>query len=262
MPALTEHQSNEFVKILYLGSSGSGKTGSLISLVKAGYRIHVIDMDNGLDALAYFIQAECPDKAKLVDYETVRDRYKAGPMGPKVIPPAKAFVNACRLMDKWIDDSKPEEWGPKDVLVIDSFTAMGKAAFEWAVSINPTSRDPRQWYKGGQDALDNILATVTSDIFKTNVIVMTHIDVFEDANGVVKSYASSLGKALGPKMPRYFNTMILAESKVMGKSTKRVIKTIPTAQLDLKNPAPMKIDESYPLETGLAEIFAKLKGKN
>jgi hypothetical protein len=91
---------------------------------------------------------------------------------------------------------------------------------------------------------------------------MTHIDVFEDANGVVKSYASSLGKALGPKMPRYFNTMILAESKVMGKSTKRVIKTIPTAQLDLKNPAPMKIDESYPLETGLAEIFAKLKGKN
>jgi hypothetical protein len=106
-----------------------------------------------------------------------------------------------------------------------------------------------------------MLAAITGAGFQTNVIVCTHIDLVESADGSIKGFASSLGKALGPKIPRYFNTMLAAESKTMGSKTTRKILTAPTAQLDLKNPAPMRIDASYPLETGMAEIFKKLKGK-
>ena len=48
MPTLDTHQSSEFTKLLYLGDSGSGKTGSLVSLLKAGYKIKVLDLDNGV----------------------------------------------------------------------------------------------------------------------------------------------------------------------------------------------------------------------
>lgn len=258
MTTLDQHQSGEFVKLLYVGVSGSGKTGSLVSLMPS-YDLRIIDMDNGLDALVNHARAECPNRLASVEFETLRDKYKATPAGPKVSGVPRAFVSAINLLDKWSDGSKPEEWGPEKVLVIDSLTALGKAAFEWAVAQNPTSRDPRQWYKGAQDVIDNVIATITSEIFRTNVIVCTHIDLVESEGGATKGYASSIGKALGPKLPRYFNTMLLAETSGFGKGVRRRIKTMPTAMLDLKNPAPMKIEAEYPLETGLAEIFKKLK---
>ena len=51
MPKGSEHKSRKYVKLLYLGDSGTGKTGSLVSLVQAGYKLRVIDLDDGLDAL-------------------------------------------------------------------------------------------------------------------------------------------------------------------------------------------------------------------
>ena len=35
------------IKLLYIGDSGSGKTGSLASLVKDGYKIRILDYDSG-----------------------------------------------------------------------------------------------------------------------------------------------------------------------------------------------------------------------
>ena len=258
MPTLAEHQSSEFTKLLYVGNSGAGKTGSLTSLVP-DYDLRIIDLDNGLDALVNHVRAEHPSRLASIQFETIRDKYKAGPTGPRVIPPARAFVRAIGLLDKWTDDSKPEEWGPKKILVIDSLTQLGKTAFEWAVGQNPMSKDPRQWYSAAQAVIDNVLATLTSEVFQTNVIVCTHIDMVE-SDGSVRGFASSIGKALGPKLPRYFNTMVLAESSGSGKAVRRRIKTLPTALLDLKNPAPMRVEAEYPLETGLASIFKTLKG--
>lgn len=258
MATLDQHQASEFVKIFYLGNSGSGKTGSLVSLVP-DYDLRIIDMDNGLDALTNLVREQCPERMSSVEFETIRDRYKASPVGPVIVPPARAFVKANNLLDKWSDGTKPEEWGPNKILVIDSLTMLGKAAFEWAKGMNPTYRDSQLWYKGGQDALDNVIATLTSDIFKTNVIVISHVDMRE-INGVEKGFISALGKALGPKLPLYVNTMLLAETSGSGSAVRRKIKTLPTAQIDLKNAAPMRVSAEYPLETGLAEIFKKLKG--
>lgn len=259
MPSLADHQASRFVKILYVGASGTGKTGSLVSLIEAGYKLRIIDLDNGLDALFNFAKEAKLDLSN-TEFEDVRDQYTATSLGPQVKRP-KALVATARLLDGWTDGTNPSEWGEDYILVIDSLTALGKAAFEWAKGQNPTSKDPRQWYNAGQQTIDSILATITDASFATNVIVCTHIDLVEDASGAVRGFASSLGKALGPKIPRHFNTMLAAESKTMGPKTTRKILTLPTSQLDLKNPAPMRIDASYPLETGMVTIFEKLKGK-
>lgn len=257
MPTLAEHQSGEFVKLFYIGNSGAGKTGSLASLIP-DYDLRIIDMDNGLDALVNQAKQHWPDRLSSIQYETVRDKYKATPAGPQVVPPARALVKVSNLLDKWTDGSKPEEWGPSKILIIDSLTMLGKAAFEWARAMNPNYRDSQLWYKGGQDVLDNIIATITSDIFHTNVIVISHID-YRERDGVERGFINALGKALGPRLPLYVNTMLLAESSGSGTMVKRKIKTLPTSLIDLKNPAPMRIDATYDLETGMAQIFKKLK---
>ena len=93
------------------------------------------------------------------------------------------------------------------------------------------------------------------------MIVISHIDLREQADGTTKGFASSIGASLGPKLPRYFNTLVLSETVGTGTNVRRRIKTVPTQLLDLKNPAPMKIAGEYPLETGMASIFEKLTAK-
>jgi septum formation inhibitor-activating ATPase MinD len=51
MPQATKHQSHRTTKMLNMGDAGSGKTGALASLAKAGQRLVILDFDNGLDIL-------------------------------------------------------------------------------------------------------------------------------------------------------------------------------------------------------------------
>ena len=261
MASLKNHHSASIVKILYLGDSGTGKTGSLVSLVQAGYKLRILDLDNGLDILKALIEKDCPDKMDLVDYETRRDKYKGGAQGPIVEGTPKALVDSMKLMTKWADDTVPADWGPDTVFICDSLTGIGKAAFEWAKAMSPLAKEPRQWYHTAQQAVDNFISLVTSESFKTNVIMIAHIHFQEGPDGALKGYANTIGKALGPIVPTYFNNMVLARSSGSGDKVKRTISTVPTALIDLKNTAPFRVDQTLPLETGLATLFSQLKGK-
>lgn len=258
MPALSTHSSSEFVKLLFIGASGAGKTGALTPLVKAGYSLRILDLDNGLDALVNHVKDECPQNIDAVQFQTFRDKYKAGPAGPMIQGAPTAYVKSIKALDKWEDDSIPSTWGPDTILVIDSLTALGMAAYQWAKGMNPSSKEKRQWYMAAQESIEQVIAMVTAEAFQTNVIVISHIDIREQ-DGITKGFASSIGKALGPKLPRFFNTMVLSESSGQGKSVRRRLKTVPTALIDLKTPAPMRIEAEYPLESGLATLFDKLK---
>lgn len=262
MPTLEDHAAAPLVKLMAIGHSGAGKTGALTSLVKAGYQIRILDMDFGLDALVNHVKAECPDKLKNVGYMQFRDKTKIGPAGPMVVGAPKAFTSAVKALDMWEDQTVPSTWGPDYILVIDSFTNLSRAAFAWARQMNPTAKDPRQWYAAAQQVLEDTVATLTSDEFATNLIVMSHIELTSKADGSVEGFASSIGKALGPKLPRFFNTLVAFETSGSGKSVKRVLRTVPTGMLTLKNPAPMKIEAEYPIETGFATLFSKLSGKS
>ncbi len=243
-----------------MGDSGTGKTGSLISLVQAGYKLRILDLDNGLDILKYLIEKDCPDKIDLVDYETRRDKFKGGQMGPIVDGVPRALTDSMKLMTKWSDDTVPANWGPDTVFVCDSLTGIGKAAFYWAQGMNPGAKEPRQWYHTAQQAVDNFISLLTSEAFKTNVVIIAHVHFQQAPDGTIKGYANTIGQALGPIVPTYFNTMVLAQSSGSGKNVKRKISTVPTSMIDLKNPAPFRVDQELPLETGLATLFEQLKG--
>ena len=252
MPTLDQHQSSDFTKVIYIGDSGTGKTGSLASLLAAGYSFNILDMDNGLSALVRYGKEAGGDLSK-INYETFRDEFKMTPGGPVVKGMPKAFSDAMNKLTEWsaIED-------PKTITVVDSLTFLGKSAMAWAKGMNPATKDPRQWFYTAQQAVESVLALLTNESYKQNVIVISHVNYKEITENVHKGYPTAVGSALGPTIASYFDTMILAEATGSGSNVKRKIKTLPTGVIDLKMPNP-KVDKELPLETGLATIFAQLK---
>lgn len=255
MPTLDNHQSSHFTKLIYIGDSGTGKTGSLVSLLADGYKFKILDMDNGLDALVYHARLQCPDKLSNVEFETYRDEYRATKAGPMIKGSPHAFTDALAKLTEWAETEDENT-----IFVLDSGSAFGRTAFEWAKGMNPMSKDPRQWYFTAQQAVESTIAMLTGEAFRMNVIVISHINYKELTEGVNKGYANFIGSALGPVIPKYFNTLVLAEAIGAGKNTKRRIKTLPTGIIDLKVPNPT-IEAELPLETGLSTLFKTLKGK-
>lgn len=258
MPSLADHQSNSYVKLLLTGDSGSGKSGTLASLVAAGYNLRILDMDNGLDPLKTYVQRECPNRLGAVEFRTLRDNYKTTAAGPMVDRP-RAFVDAMKMLDHWkyadTDLGKPSEWGPDCICVLDSLSFFSDAAFDWAQSMNPGAKDPRQWFYSAQQAVESALALLTSASFATNVIVSAHVRYNTLEDGTTKGYPNAVGSALGPTIPRYFNHW----AQCTNKAGKRTIQTAATAMFDLKNTKPFNMEKTYDLSDGLAKFFAVLR---
>jgi hypothetical protein len=258
MPSLAAHQSNDFTKLLLSGDSGSGKSGALASLVKAGYKLRILDMDNGLDSLKAFVMKDCPELVNNVEFRTLRDNYKTTASGVTVDKP-NAWVAMMKMLDNWkyddVDLGKPNEWGPEYIVVVDSLTFASDAAFNWARGLNPTSKDPRQWFYSAQQQVESALALLFSETFRTNVIVISHIRYSVNDDGTTKGYPNSVGSAIGPTIPTYFNHWAQCNNK----AGKRTIQTAATNMLDLKNSKPFEMAATYPIETGLADFFAVLR---
>lgn len=256
MPSLANHQSNKYTKCLLVGDSKAGKTGSLTSLVKAGYKLRVLDYDNGLDVLKQFVNRECPDKLENVEFRTLRDKRKATGSGSIVDKP-RAFVDGIRMMDHWkYDDTdlgSPYNWGPDCILVLDSLSRFSDAAYDWRAPL--AGKDARMAYKDAQDAVSEALATLTGDNFETNVIVLAHIRYLEQPDGSKKGFPQSVGSAICSEIPQWFNSYAMYENK----GGKRTLRTTSTPMIDLANPAPFAMAPSFPVETGLADFFAVLR---
>lgn len=258
MPKGSEHKSASITKMLLIGESGSGKTGALASLAVAGYKLRIIDLDNGLDYLMNFMRKRHPDKLDNIEYVSLRDKMKGTSSGfiPVGIP--NAYTKAITLLDKWEDGSRPSEWGPEYIMVLDSLTFLGDAAFNWKQAFNPTAKEPRSIFYAAQDAIAEVLSAITGEDFNANVIVTSHVRWMENKEGLIKAFPSAIGGALGPKIPTYFNSLVLAQTIGTGDKVQRQIRTAPTNFMDLKNPA--DISAPLPIETGLADFFKAAQG--
>lgn len=261
MPSLADHHSSNIVKMIFVGDSGAGKTGALVSLVEAGYKLRIVDTDNGVDILRYLVLNKCPDKIGNVSYVTARDAYSinaAGQLSTKGQP--KAFAKAMKLTEDWEDGTKPREWGPDYIYILDTLGTLGKAAEAWAQGMNPGAKDPRQWFFTAQTAIEHYIMSLTADDFRTNLIVISHLSEGPKEQIIKKLYPSTIGRALGPSIPKHFNNFILAESMGEGKNVKRVLRTVPNGTVELKTSAPFQLEGTLPQESGLATIFKTLKG--
>ena len=225
MASFKDHVSHKIVKLLFAADSGMGKTSALASLANAGYRLAIIDMDNGVDVLKGLLKPEAYDR---VFYKTLSPHEPA------------SWDVAESLTRTWKTDT--EDLGPiskftdNDVLVIDSLSFLGSAAMAKAkslASIDPKAVGFNQAVWGvAQNLLEFLVARLTSIHTPCNIIMTTHLQVVEDeATGSKKVYPASVGKALPAKMNRYFNNVWRIDAKPNGD---RVIRTVADYSMALK----------------------------
>lgn len=259
MPSFSSHQATPITKLLLLGDSGSGKTGSLACLANAGYKLRILDFDNGLDILHPFLT---PVGVSNVTYVTLTDSIVGSPTGPVPSGIPTAFTRGVSLLNHW---KTPDEdlgpitsWDSSCVLVIDSLTFMSDRCLDWVCAINGRlGQHPQiQDYGVANDRIEKVFEILYSPAVKCNVIVLTHI-AYLGGNGLDdgRGYPMCLGKKLPPKISRYFNTVVRAKAVGAGTALQRKIITTPEFNLDLKSTVPTVLPAELPLSTGLLTIF-------
>ena len=270
MPSLANHKGSTLVKLLAMGDSKSRKTSSLASLIRAGYRLRILDLDNLLGPLRTIVMKECPDKIDNIEYRTLRDVREASPVGPMIKGKPTAYVQAINMLDIWkykddegneIDLGKPSDWGPDCVLVVDSLSRLCDAAYDFRLPLAVKGKggdiDLRAVYGDAQDAIENNVANLTSESFNTNVIIIAHLTYQTTPEGI-KAYPQGVGQKLSPKIPQYFPNVMWYTHK----GGKYVIKTNSTPLVDLAHTAPFEMGNEYDTGDGLAKIFEVLRGKH
>lgn len=303
MPSITE-DINSPAKILLIGKSGAGKTGSLASLVAAGYNLRILDTDKGIRPLrsllidprypyAKVIAARGIDLNHAVRYipidtamrmRTVTQRTGDGKSTSQTLlapVDAKAWTKAMTVLDSWKEDDLDlgavSSWGLQDVLVLDSFSTLARCAYYFSQALNARlgARDMGYDYQRdigeAQSQLTRLLELLYDSSIGCNVIIISHITWVDESRGIAgrpqdgqnvisspDGYPSAIGRALSPQMGKYFNDVYVVNSTGTGESVRRNISTVPLDGVMAKNS--VFLDRTYPVTTGLAEIFSAIRG--
>lgn len=244
MPTLDKHSAHNLAKILAVGDSGTGKSGSLSSLALAGYKLKIADFDNGLDVLVGLL-SDLPDWPKIapnIEYETFTDEYgdpkKTTRYAPKT---GDAFTRGLRQIAEW-SSSGPDTW-----LVIDSLTRFCDRAMDRTLALTGRLGQQPQLQEWGAAMADieAFLGLMSSAQVTCNTIMFAHKTYVEGDDGVAVPYPRALGSKLPPKVPSFFNTMIGYVVSGSGENVKREIVTTPYRGLGFKTPAPTKVKSKY-----------------
>lgn len=263
MPTLDQHPSSSVIKLLNVGDSGSGKTGSLASLADAGYHLYILDYDNGLDILANLLR-DNPDALARITYRTLRDRREFIKGKPILRPPINAFTLAGETLNEW-QEAAGGDFGPNDIVVIDTLTTFSKAAFHYAMQIAGRLNVRAQLTDYG-DLATSVLAfidNITASDSNFNVIVNSHVKYFGGDDEVqlqARGLPNAEGQQISKDVSLYFNTVVLSHTTGTGPGVKRVISTVPRGVVGVKTSAPNTVRPTYDVAGGLAPLFRDILG--
>lgn len=204
MSSGAEPNPSRAIKLLLTGDSGVGKTGAIVSLILAGYKVRTIDVDNKIDIILhclhepkspYYAAAQRLNLNEAFRYETVNHKMITMDTGKQVrIQPASATVwpKIEKLCHEWREPGGVflgpiSSWGTDTVLVVDSFTFAGFAALYYVQELNghlggeSSGNTWRRDIGGAQDHLDTVLKLLCSDSTKCHIIVITHINYLSES---------------------------------------------------------------------------------
>jgi hypothetical protein len=260
---VNEGQEGSAIKMLLLGHSGAGKTGVTGSLAKS-HRLFYFDFDNGTKILRD-PQIVKPEWRKNIYIKHFYDK-TVFVMG-KAEPEGTAFDKFNKTLADWKEDDGTSlgniySWGINDVIILDSFSFLANIVQNNVLKFAGRAGGKPQIQDIGaiQDALENVLETLYNPAVKCNVIVTAHLTRQADdlSGGLQKLMIATIGKKLGPKIPRYFNNMLLCEQKSENKIIKPRLLTQATFDVDLKTERPSAMQPV--MEPDLDNIFRLLRG--
>jgi hypothetical protein len=262
------------IKLILCGESGAGKTGAFASLAGAGYNLRLLDLDNNSGILRNLLTK--PTSPYVKANPKVLERLQSviapseprGLIGGKLgITKANVWSAASGALADWKDEEKSygaiTSWTSQEVLIIDTFTRLSQAAMNFHLAFNGRLNQKPSLYDFGdaQQLLRYFLEIITSPEVPCNVVLSCHIDKTENkSTSTPEEYPMSIGAALGPQIGTYFGTLLKVDKIGSGEKLRRVIRTVPSSALGVKTSIPFEAKPEYPLESGLADYFAAVRG--
>lgn len=278
-------------RAFHIGYPGSGKTGALASLANAGYKIRILSFEGNYEPLLNYVDDRALDN---IDIAVLQDKIDDGDHYLSVAGIPQAFNKALKLMNEWkytdedgveINLGKPPEWGPDTVLVDDSLTSMAAAIKRRAIKmskVSPISMTSAVWglavadleqfiekqkaMKNGYHLIVNCHKQMLgpSDFLSQDDKKRGNEDVLEKKIEVIRDgliptriYPVSATKPNAQNIHGALPIMLeFVKVEQMGR-TRYVIETRGGPEIDVKIPS-AKVKATYPIETGLAEIFEAL----
>lgn len=282
------------VRMMVCGRPKTAKTGGVIApLLDAGFEVGVLNFDDNMDPVYSFASPEALTRLSVV---TCQDRVRlgSGDGGGKdyvqVSGEPMALRRAFQALDNW-DKADPEHpwgpvktWGTNRVLVLDSLTSMGEAAFNRVRSINGRNRGNTRDSDWGvaMDDQANMLAKLMSSEFACHVICLAHLkiigpkeprlqgekdeDLIDIKVAIAKAnaelvptrlYPSALGRALPQEVLRHVPAAVIADTI----GDRRVFITKPRADVAADVGVPGKIKDTVDIEkNGILDIFEAITG--
>lgn len=297
-------------KILFIGDSGHGKTGAKAALVALGYKLRMIDTDNGFKVLRglltdeeHYPYASYMKKTGIDPFEPGRIsfmpievpigtnhvdiRRKSGSISYEILAPtsSRAWNAVVKLLsDGWEDPEqsykfgKINDWENDVILDFDTLSTLAELALYWNQDMNnrlgALEDDHGRDSGAAQELIKRLLTKLTSPSLRCNVIVTTHITWTDVTRGAALSpeqllrdnkavdargFPTAIGRALGPLIGKRWNDLFIAARTGNGSNAERRIYSVPVNNTDAKHS--VWVEDSYPIDTGLASIFCALQYK-
>jgi len=278
----------------HIGYPGSGKTGALAALANVGYKLRILDYTGNFQPLVNFLDERVLADPTRVDIITLQDKLKDtdGGIVPSGVP--KAFSDGLKYLMEWkyTDDDGNEvnlgrssEWGRDTIVVLDELTTLSKAAKNRAMVMSnktPKTMTSAVWGASVADVVNMITVMkskshhmivnahkqilgaqdMTMQGTKDNeeVAKMVNEEVIAmKEEGLIPTRIFPVGPTKNASQTIHGELPIMLEFEKISKAGKemRVIKTEGPDYIDVKFPS-NKAAKSYPVETGLADIFSVL----
>src|ERR1700722_5954858 len=117
MPTFDNYPSSPLIKLLYLGDSGAGKTGSLCSLAAIGLNVRILDLDRGAEIIKDYVtnsaspylraspglwtEAQCKGIAGRMSYVTITETVQI--IQGKPVPKGDSWNKLNNQLQEWRD---------------------------------------------------------------------------------------------------------------------------------------------------------------
>lgn len=278
------------IKMINMGDSSAGKTGALISLARAGYKLRIIDLDNGMEVIKDVVTSasELKDTRLNIRWKTITEPMMiiGGNFRPKS---ATVWNRAVEMLSNWKGDKTfapdgtvidapdvlgpVEKWHADSVLVIDTLSTLGTAAMNFYLMGNGSLGEKRTSFQAmrdigaAQEMLDKVFQFTFDDGLKCNVIFNAHTltgqmdgsNIPPDYEGIKYVFPAAIGRAISigkTSMSRYFNHVLYTVRE--GNESRIYTKDRPGVQI--KTGAPTKVQSSYSAKDGLEKYFLAVNG--
>lgn len=295
MDLLTD-KTTQPIKAFLVGKQGTGKTGSKACLVAMGYKLRMLNFDNGADILKNLLtNPYYPYRKYMEEHEislagaisviTITEEMKKiiEDQKSRFIPKsARGYSRAVDMIDNWIDGETKLgpalSWDSNTILNIDTLGTLADLTYFHIQELNGRLGERQEGYNyqrdvgGAQGLLRNLMQTLFSPYMKCNILIDSHITYVDESKGSYErpnlesisdpiGYPTCIGRALSPVVGKWFNNVFIIEQSGSGLTEKHEISTVTLKNIAAKNSLPGLLKSRYPIETGLAEIFATLRNE-